>query len=70
MELGAVAWALASFISGIGALWAAWTGLRKLRADARAKGLADCLDDLQAAQEEARALMVELHHERMRELDP
>ena len=60
---------IAAVISGIGAIWAAWAGLRSARARARAL----CDDELDqtrqrlaAARQEAEALAAELHHLRMR----
>ena len=61
--------AIATIVSGIGAIWAAYAGLRSARARARAL----CDDELDrtrqrlaAARQEAEALAGELHTLRMR----
>lgn len=60
---------LAAVLSGIGAVWAAYAGLRRARAQAR-RYCDDELDDtrarLSAARREAETLAAELHNLRMR----
>lgn len=69
MDLTAVLWAIASFMSGIGAVWAAWLGLKHLRtrSDAQVEELEAARKAAHEARMEAERLAAELHEERMRQ---
>ena len=55
--------AIASFVTGIGAIITAWSALKR----ARATGAADCREELRLARIEAERTAAELHRVKMRQ---